>query len=123
MTMKTANEHVKGLRFKPWIMDIPLKGPTLFLYCKEWAEIPINTAFVAVHSFCCCINRSVLIVSLMPDFVLKNETNSIEYHYLCKSWARWEQRITYVMTVIPNQVYFLNPNQREVRGISFVLYF
>ena len=84
----------------------------------------------------------MLIVSSMHDFVLRNETNSIEYHLLLKSWARyewrinyvsfcccinswasWEWTITYVMTVIPIQVHFLNPTQREVRGISFVLYF
>ena len=88
MAMKTANEHIKSLRFRLWIIDIPLVGLALLLYCEEWSGIPINTAFVAVHSFCCCINRSVLIVSLMPDIVLKNETNSIKYHYLCKSWAR-----------------------------------
>ena len=70
MVMKTANEHVKGLIFKLWIIDIPLVGPTLLLYCEEWDEISIKTAFVALHSFCCCINRSVLIVSLIPDFVL-----------------------------------------------------
>ena len=80
IAMKTANEHIKGLRFKLWIMDIPLVGPTLLLYCEEWAKIPINTAFAAVHSFCCCINRSVLTVSSMLDFVLKNEANSIEYN-------------------------------------------
>ena len=88
MAMKTANEYAKGLRFKLWMMDIPLEGLTLLLYCEEWVEIPINTAFVAVLSLCCCINRSVLIISSMPDFVLKNEANSIEYHYVSKSWAR-----------------------------------
>ena len=41
MMMKTANEHVKGKIFTLWIKDIPLKGPTLLLYCEEWAEIPI----------------------------------------------------------------------------------
>ena len=58
-------------------MDIPLVGLTLLLYCEKWAEISINTAFVAVHSFSYCINRCFLIVSSMPDFVLENETYSI----------------------------------------------
>ena len=41
MTMKTANEHVKGKIFTLLIKDIPLKGSTLLLYCEKWAEIPI----------------------------------------------------------------------------------
>ena len=48
MVMKTAIEHIKGLRFKLWMMGIPLEGPTLLLYCEEWVENPMNTAFVAV---------------------------------------------------------------------------
>ena len=59
----------------------------------------------------------------MPDFVLINKTDYIAYHYVRKSWARYEWRITYVVTMITEQVYLLNLNLKDLRGISFVIYF
>ena len=39
MAMKTTIEHIKGLRFKLWMMGVPFNGPDLLLYCEEWVEI------------------------------------------------------------------------------------
>ena len=60
---RTSVEHVRGLRFKLWIMVIPILGPT-FMFQN---------------------NTSVLIISSIPDSMLKNETSYIAYHYVRKS--------------------------------------
>ena len=63
IAMKTAVEQVRGLRFKLWMMCIPIEGPT-FMFGG---------------------NTSVLVNSSMPDFVLINKTDYIAYHYVRKS--------------------------------------
>lgn len=101
MAMKTVIEHVRGLRFKLWMMVIPVEGPN-FIFGD---------------------NKFVLVNSSMPDFVLKIEIDSIAYHYIHKSCPRYEWRITYVMTMITQRVYLVNLYLRDLRGISFVVYF
>ena len=76
VTMKQCCEYICGLRYKLWMMGIPVKGPT-------WTYGD---------------NQSVLANTTIPDSTLKKKSQSIAYHFVHEGAARDEWRTSCVNT-------------------------
>ena len=74
--LKQWCEYIRGLRYKLWMIGIPLEDPT-FIYCD---------------------NQSVVMNASLLDSTLKNKINSIAYHFFCKGSAIDEWRCIRVGT-------------------------
>jgi len=74
--MKIRCEYIRGLRYKLWIMEIPVDSPT-YIYGDK---------------------QSVLTNSTMPYSVLKKKSHSIAYHFVREGVAKYEWRLTYIST-------------------------
>ena len=76
MAMKTATEYIRGLRYKLWMMGIPIIGP-----CLTYSD-----------------NNAVVTNSTLPDSVLKKKSNSFAYNFVRERAARDEWRCRYIPT-------------------------
>ena len=74
--MNQYTEYVRGLRYKLWMMGIPGDELT-FLYGD---------------------NQSVLLNTTMPESVLKNKTQSIDYRHVKEVMTLDECRMAYINT-------------------------
>jgi len=76
VSMKTATEACRGLRYKLRMMGIPIDGPT-YVYGD---------------------NQSVLANTSAPESTLKKKSNAIAYHFVRECVARGEILTAYVKT-------------------------
>ena len=74
--MKQCCEYLRGLRYRLWMMGIPVNNP-VFIYGD---------------------NQSVLWNTSVPESMLKKKSNSIAYHFVREGVARDEWRTAYVNT-------------------------
>ena len=74
--MKQVTEYVKGFRYKLRMMGIPVEDPT-FIFGD---------------------NQSVLANTTMTEYMLKNKTQNIEYHFVREGCAFDEWRTAYIST-------------------------
>jgi hypothetical protein len=74
--MKHGTKKLRGLRYKCWMMGIPLSGP-LYVYGD---------------------NKSAITNSTRPESTLEKNTNSICYHAIRESVAMGESLLTHVGT-------------------------
>mmetsp|Transcript_32905 Transcript_32905/g.60316 ORF Transcript_32905/g.60316 Transcript_32905/m.60316 type:complete len:104 (+) Transcript_32905:2128-2439(+) len=72
--MKQALEYVRGLRYKPRMLGIPVEEP----------------AFVFGD------NQSVLANTSVPGSTIKKKMNSLSYHFIHEGCARDERRTAYI---------------------------
>jgi len=72
VAMKIAVELIEGLRYKLWMMGIPLDGLTLLF----------------------CDNNAVVKNSTRPESVLKKKHNAITYHHVHEAHAAGTVQIT-----------------------------
>ena len=76
IAMKQCCEYIRGLRYKLWMMGIPVEGP----------------AYIRGD------NKSVLANTTIPDSTLKKKSQSIAYHYIREGCARDEWRTSYIQS-------------------------
>jgi len=74
--MKQAAKYVRSLRYKLRMFGIPVEGP----------------AFIFGD------NQSVLVNSYVPEFIINNKSQSIDFHFISEGCARDEWRTSYVHT-------------------------
>jgi hypothetical protein len=90
LTAKVATETIRGLRYKLWMVRVPIDS----------------------HTFFFGDNMSVITHISIPESVLKKKSNSIAYHCVCEAIAMSEILPAYVnsklntsnilMKVLPN---------------------
>jgi hypothetical protein len=101
-TLKTAMDMIKGLRYKLWMMGIPVNGPTSVF----------------------CNNESVVKNLMAPESMLKKHLNAITYHQEREAQAAgiirvaWESRDTQIGNLLTK----LMPGPRLKDLIGHVLW-